>query len=231
MRCRCGGEPSADRCDPRGIYPAGDRWCLRRDRFELVEDSDHVLDPFAPEERPARRFGRETRHFRIGVGRLDYRKALFGQDVRQRAVAVLRGNVEGRSGIGALYRRFPKRADLIAAVFRREVDACAAEAPVLAAKHRPGEALAHWLKRYAAFLGTKKGLAAALHSGDPAFDALPAYFRARFEPVLAALLDAAAAAGEARGDVEPYDLLRAIGNLWPPRARTAKRMWRACWTC
>ncbi len=116
-------------------------------------------------------------------------------------------------GIGTLYRRFPKRSDLVAAVFRREVDACVAEAEVLAATHPPGEALQRWLNRYTVFLATKKGLAAALFSGDPAFDALPAYFRERFEPCLAALLQSAAGAGVIRADVAPYDLLRAIGNL------------------
>ena len=116
-------------------------------------------------------------------------------------------------GIATLYRRFPKRSDLIAAVFRREVDACAADADRLAADHPPGDALVLWLRRYTAFLATKRGLAAALQSGDPAFDALPAHFRARFEPALAALLDRAAAAGQVRGDVGAFDLLRAIGNL------------------
>ncbi len=116
-------------------------------------------------------------------------------------------------GIGTLYRRFPKRSDLVAAVFRREVDACTAEAASLAKNHPPGEALSLWLKRYTDFIMTKKGLAAALHSGDSTFDTLPAYFRANFEPALASLLKAAAADGEVRGDVAPYDLLRAIGNL------------------
>lgn len=116
-------------------------------------------------------------------------------------------------GIGTLYRRFPKRSDLVAAVFRREVDDCAGAAAQLAAQHPPADAVARWLLRYAQFMGTKKGLAAALHSGDPAFDALPDYFRSRFEPALATLLSAAAEAGKMRGDIKPYDLLRAIGNL------------------
>lgn len=116
-------------------------------------------------------------------------------------------------GLGTLYRRFPTRADLVAAVFRREVDACADAAATLAAQHGPMAALAAWLMRYTQFLAAKQGLAAALHSGDPAFAGLPAYFRDRFEPTLAVLLDAAAAAGEARADVSPHDLLRAIGNL------------------
>lgn len=126
-------------------------------------------------------------------------------------------------GIGTLYRRFPKRSDLVAAVFRREVDACVAEAEVLAATHPSGEALRHWLNRYTVFLATKKGLAAALFSGDPAFDALPAYFRERFEPCLAALLQAAASAGVIRADVAPYDLLRAIGNLAASTGEDARR--------
>lgn len=116
-------------------------------------------------------------------------------------------------GLGTLYRRFPTRAALVAAVFRREVDACADAAKPLAAAKRPAEALTAWLLIYTQFLATKQGLAAALHSGDPAFAALPDYFRSRFEPALIELLSAAANADEIRADVAPYDLLRAIGNL------------------
>ena len=120
---------------------------------------------------------------------------------------------EAGVGLGTLYRRFPTRADLVAAVFRREVDACAGAAPTLAGERGPTEALTAWLMRYTRFLAAKQGLAAALHSGDRAFAALPDYFRRQFEPALAMLLTAAADAGETRADVAPYDLLRAIGNL------------------
>ncbi len=123
--------------------------------------------------------------------------------------------IAGKAGVGVatLYRRFPKRSDLVAAVFRREVDACAADAFLLASEMPPGEALESWLRRYAGFIATKRGLATALHSGDPGFDTLPAYFRARFEPALQSLLAAARAAGDVRADVDAFDLLRAIGNL------------------
>lgn len=116
-------------------------------------------------------------------------------------------------GIATLYRCFPQRSDLIVAVFRQQVDACADAAPALAAEHGPGEALARWMQRYADFIATKRGLATALHSGDPAFRTLPAYFETRLTPALRALLDAAAASGEVRNDIEPYDLLWAVGNL------------------
>ncbi len=116
-------------------------------------------------------------------------------------------------GIGTVYRNFPKRSDLIAGVFRREVDACVAEAEELSGAHAPLDALSLWLHRYMQFIATKKGLASALHSGDPAFATLPDYFRENFEPALTALLDRAADARDIDGDVAPYDLLRAIGNL------------------
>ncbi len=134
--------------------------------------------------------------------------ATMGVDATVRDIAAKAG-----VGVGTLYRRFPKRSDLVAAVFRHEVDACAEEAATLAALHPAEEALALWLKRYTGFIATKKGLASALHSGDPAYAALPDYFRARFEPALESLLSAASATGKVRTDVEPYDLLRAIGNL------------------
>jgi AcrR family transcriptional regulator len=116
-------------------------------------------------------------------------------------------------GVGTVYRHFPQRADLVAAVFRHEIDACADAAPLLAAEHGPGEALARWMQRYAAFLGTKRGLAAALHSGSPAFEPLPAYFRERLEPALRTLLESAAAAGEVRADFAARDLLDAVASL------------------
>ncbi len=116
-------------------------------------------------------------------------------------------------GVGTVYRHFPTRADLIAAVFRREIDACADAAPVLAAAHEPGEALARWMQRYVDFIAAKRGLAKALHSGDPAYDALPAYFQKRLEPALRALLKSAAAAGEVRADIAAGDLLGAVASL------------------
>lgn len=120
---------------------------------------------------------------------------------------------EAGVGLATIYRRFATRADLVAAVFRHEVDACAQAAQTYAGALAPGDALAAWLSRYTQFLAAKRGLAAALHSGDPAFASLPDYFRARFEPTLAGLMKAAADTGEIRAGIEPYDLLRAIGNL------------------
>ena len=116
-------------------------------------------------------------------------------------------------GVGTVYRHFPQRSDLIAAVFRREIDACADAAPLLAAQHPPGEALALWMQRYVDFVAAKRGLATALHSGNPVYDPLPNYFQERLEPALRSLLEAAISAGEVRADISAGELLGAVASL------------------
>ncbi len=116
-------------------------------------------------------------------------------------------------GLGTVYRHFPKRSDLIVAVFQKQVDACADAAPELALKFEPGEALSRWMQRYVDFIGTKRGLAAALHSGDPAYAALPLYFSLRLEPALGSLLADAVVARVVREGIDAKDLLRAVATL------------------
>lgn len=116
-------------------------------------------------------------------------------------------------GVGTLYRHFPRRSDLVMAIVRNEVDACAEAASVLAAEHTPSEALALWMPRFVDLIMAKRGLAAALHSGDPAYLSLPDYFLGRLAPALQRLLDAAAAAGAVRTDIEAGDLLLAAARL------------------
>jgi AcrR family transcriptional regulator len=131
-----------------------------------------------------------------------------GVDAPVRAIAERAG-----VGLGTVYRHFPQRSDLIKAVFQSRMDACADAAPELANKYEPGDALAHWMQRYVDFIATKRGLAAALHSGDPAYSALPGYFNTRLLPALKTLLDGAVAAGAVRSGIDAEDLLHAVANL------------------
>jgi AcrR family transcriptional regulator len=119
-------------------------------------------------------------------------------------------------GVGTLYRHFPLRSDLVKAVVETGIDAVAARGEQLSTTRQPAEALAEWLRRYAEFLGTKRGLLPALHSGDPAYKELPGYFMDKVGPALTALLDRAVAAGVARDDVSAPDVLYAIANLCTP---------------
>jgi AcrR family transcriptional regulator len=119
-------------------------------------------------------------------------------------------------GVATLYRHFPQRSDLIVAVFRQEVDACAGAAAELAAKYPPTEALSRWMLRFTEFVAAKRGLATALHSGDPAYEVLPAYYDGKLRPALESLLANAVAAGEIKAGVAPGDLLSAAVSLCRP---------------
>ena len=117
-------------------------------------------------------------------------------------------------GMGTIYRHFPTRADLIIAVYRHQVEACAAAGPaLLAGSDTPHAALARWIDLFVDFLVTKHGLAAALRSDSASFETLHAYFLDRLVPVCAQLLGAAAGAGEIRSDLDAYELMRAVGGL------------------
>lgn len=117
-------------------------------------------------------------------------------------------------GVGTVYRRFPKRSDLIGAVFRYEVDSCAEAATSLSMQNPPFEALTRWIDRLLDLIVTKRGLAAALQSDAPAFVALRADFEARLAPSLKRLMDAAG--GEIRADVSAAELWRAVALLCAP---------------
>jgi AcrR family transcriptional regulator len=117
-------------------------------------------------------------------------------------------------GIGTIYRHFPTRADLVVAVYRHQVEACAEAGPVLLASAGSAfAALREWVDLFVDFLVTKHGLANVLQSESGGFEALHTYFLDRLVPVCAELLDAAVRAGEVRPGTGAYELMRGIGNL------------------
>jgi AcrR family transcriptional regulator len=125
-------------------------------------------------------------------------------------------DIAARAGVGTatIYRHFPTRADLIIAVYRHQVEACAEAGPaLLATSPTPYAALGRWIDLFVDFLVTKHGLAAVLQSDSAGFDALHAYFLDRLVPVCTQLLDAAAGSGEIRSDLKAYELMRGVGNL------------------
>ncbi|MFE9321522.1 TetR/AcrR family transcriptional regulator [Nocardia sp. NPDC052278] len=141
-----------------------------------------------------------------------------GVDVPVRDIAARAG-----VGIGTIYRHFPTRADLIVAVYRHQAEACAEAGPkLLADSTTPYAALRQWINLFVDFVATKHGLAEALQSDDPTFETLHTYFLDRLVPACAQLLDAAAAAGEIRPGMDPYELLRGVGNLCVGAGKTPR---------
>ncbi|MFJ5532978.1 TetR/AcrR family transcriptional regulator [Streptomyces sp. NPDC093261] len=169
-----------------------------------MDDSDEGAGRAARSKRADARRNKETL--------LDAAAAVFvasGVEAPVRDIAAKAG-----VGMGTIYRHFPTRADLIIAVYRHQIEACAEAGPALLAScPTPHAALGRWINLFVDFLVTKHGLAAVLQSDDAGFDTLHAYFLDRLVPVCTRLLEAAAAAGEVRSDVDAYELMRGVGNL------------------
>ncbi len=119
-------------------------------------------------------------------------------------------------GIGTLYRHFPTRSDLIVAVFHKEVDECVTCLQTMAASYAPVDALTRWVASYVDFIVARRGLAAAMNSGDPALENLPAYFQQRLSAGLQDLLDRAANEGEIKGSAKAHELLHGVAMLCVP---------------
>ncbi|KZM73405.1 TetR/AcrR family transcriptional regulator [Nocardia terpenica] len=132
-----------------------------------------------------------------------------GVDAPVRRIAAAAG-----VGMGTIYRHFPTRADLVVAVYRHQVDACAAAGPtLLATATSPFAAVRRWVDLFVDFLATKHGLAAAMRADPEGFTTLHALFLDRLVPVLDDLLSAARDSGEVTTDVTAYQLMRAIGDI------------------
>jgi AcrR family transcriptional regulator len=168
--------------------------------------SDFVQGPKDPEVRPMRADAQRKMDSLLKAAEEIFKES--GVDAPVRVIAERAG-----VGLGTVYRHFPQRSDLIKAVFQSRVDACADAASELASQYEPGEALALWMQRFVDFIATKRGLAAALHSGDPAYIALPRLFNTRLLPALKSLMDAAVAAGVVRPGMDAEELLHAVANL------------------
>jgi AcrR family transcriptional regulator len=117
-------------------------------------------------------------------------------------------------GIGTLYRHFPTRDALLAAVYRREVDQLSAAADALLAEHEPVAALEAWLHLLIDYLGAKRVIGPALRASTEG-DGAAAY--AASGPAIRGALDRLARAAMERGafrpDVTADDLFRLLVGL------------------
>ena len=116
-------------------------------------------------------------------------------------------------GIGTLYRHFPTRDAVTEAVYRREVGLLCGGVDELLADNATDVALALWMRNFAGYVARKKGMAMALKSVLGADSELFTHSHQRIRTAMGTLIAAATEAGTIRNDVEPDDLLRAMGGI------------------
>jgi AcrR family transcriptional regulator len=126
-------------------------------------------------------------------------------------------------GIGTLYRHFPTCEALVAAAYRNELARlCDAVSDLLRAMP-PDDATRAWMDRFVDYMTTKRGMADALRaviaSGGNPF----AQSRDRLVGAITALLQAGAAAGTIRPDIEPADVLASLSGVSLAAGEPAQR--------
>src|SRR5579862_7713953 len=113
-------------------------------------------------------------------------------------------------GAGTLYRHFPTREALLAAVYRTEVEKLAAAEKRLAGELAPLEALRAWMLLFVDYIATKKIIAPALNN---LVGGTSKVFEASYNQIwdaIRALVKRAIKSGDIRKDLDPIDLLRAL---------------------
>lgn len=146
---------------------------------------------------------------------LDAARFQFAQDGPDASL----NEVARRAGVGVatLYRHFPTRDDLVAAVYAQELEALGAAADEYLATRTPDEALSAWSERFLEYAATKRGLGEALRAIKDSGDLVIAP-----RTVLVGSLDKLLAAGREAGtitsDATGEDILLAVGGIWhlPP---------------
>ena len=132
-----------------------------------------------------------------------------GEDVALETVAARAG-----VGIGTLYRHFPNREALTAAAYRHEVNDLCSTAANLLATQPAGQALQVRTGRFADYIATKRAMGNALRAAASSDSPLFAETREQILGALRLLLDAGAADGTLRADVDPTDVMRVMNGIW-----------------
>lgn len=116
-------------------------------------------------------------------------------------------------GIGTLYRHFPTRDDLIAAVYHNETDQLAGAATTLSATRPPVDALREWMLVFIDYIAAKQGMYPALNSLAAGTSELYAESGVKLRRSIEMLTARAVESGDIRLDIDPLDLLRAVAAV------------------
>jgi len=130
-------------------------------------------------------------------------------------------------GPGTLYRHFPTRDDLLAAVYISEVEKLAEAQRKFSAELPPVEALRAWMLVFIDYIAAKKIIAPALNAMAGGPSRVFQQTSRLMEGAANALASRAIASRDLRPDVDPMDMLRAIYGVssagstddWPAKAR------------
>jgi AcrR family transcriptional regulator len=116
-------------------------------------------------------------------------------------------------GVGTLYRHFPKRIDIVEAVYRDDVEALVATADRGLTELEPWAALEAWLRAYVDYGRSKRTFLNELHEAFEKNPDLKPASRDRIWDACDRVLRRAQGAGAARRDVDGADLMQLVSPM------------------
>ncbi len=126
-------------------------------------------------------------------------------------------------GVGTLYRHFPRRIDLVEAVYRDDVDELVGLADRVAADLEPWPALSAWLDGFVRYAQSKRNFLNELHEAFEKNPDLALTSRERIGSAAGLVLSRAQAAGKARPDIDQADLMQLVGGMCMARNATLQQ--------
>jgi AcrR family transcriptional regulator len=116
-------------------------------------------------------------------------------------------------GVGTLYRHFPRRIDLVEAVYRDDVGVLVALADEVSVELEPWPALQAWLEGFVRYAQSKRVFLNELHEAFEKNPDLALSSRERIGDAAAKVLTRAQQAGLARDDIDHTDLMQLVGGM------------------
>ncbi|MDX6368099.1 MAG: hypothetical protein QOK30_3175 [Nocardioidaceae bacterium] len=126
-------------------------------------------------------------------------------------------------GVGTLYRHFPRRIDLVEAVYREDVDTLVARGEALLAQAAPWDALAQWLEAFVAYAAAKRTFLTELHEAFEKNPDLAVSSREKIGAATGRLLTRAQEAGVVRPDISQGELMQLVGGMCMARGATEEQ--------
>jgi AcrR family transcriptional regulator len=116
-------------------------------------------------------------------------------------------------GVGTLYRHFPRRIDLVEAVYREDVDSLVVLANRVVSEAEPWDGLVEWLQGFVSYGQSKRTFLTELHEAFEKSPDLALSSRERIGDAAALVLTRAQQAGAARQDIDQADLMQLLGGM------------------
>jgi AcrR family transcriptional regulator len=163
-----------------------------------------------PQSPPPRRRRADAERNRARL--LEVARAAFASG--QATVALEQIARDADVGIGTLYRHFPTREALVAALYRQELDELIASADVLARTLAPPVALRAWMDRFRDYVTVKREMAETLRAVFASGAFTVPGIREELSAAVQLILDAGVTDASLRADVHAEDIVASIVGMF-----------------